>query len=59
MLTSCASAQHTIHDYEYPNGAYLQDTNNELDFFVGTWESIQNNKKYTLQFVKYLHILNG
>lgn len=59
MLTTCAKAQYTIHDYDFPNGAYLEDINNELGYFVGTWEGIHNNKKYTFQFVKFLQVLNG
>ena len=32
---------------EYPNGAYIKDTNNEFTFWIDTWEGISNNKKYT------------
>ena len=27
-----------LSSYDYPNGAYLKDLNNELTFWEGTWE---------------------
>jgi hypothetical protein len=38
---------------EYPNGAYLKDLDNEFPFWLGTWEGIANNKKYTFTFVLF------
>lgn len=40
-----------LNTYDYPNGAYLKDLNNELPFWEGTWEGIANNKKYIFEFV--------
>jgi len=40
----------TIH---VPNGAYVQDTNNTFNKYIGTWEGILNNKKYTFVFTKF------
>lgn len=40
--------------FEHPGtGVYFKDIDNELDYFVGTWEGVQNNKKYTFNFVKF------
>lgn len=44
--------------YDYPNGAYLKDLENKLPFYVGTWEGILNNKKYTFEFVKFTQHLS-
>jgi len=38
---------------EYPNGAYIKDTNNEFPFWIDTWEGISNNKKYTFTFLLF------
>ncbi len=35
------------------NGAYFKDLNNELFPYVGTWEGVLNNKKYTFVFQKF------
>ena len=35
---------------EYPNGAYLKDTDGVLNKYTGTWEGVLNNKKYTFVF---------
>ena len=42
-----------LDQYDYPNGAYKKDLNNELPFYVDTWEGVLNNKKYTFEFVKF------
>ena len=36
-----------------PNGAYLKDLDDELLPYVGTWEGMSNNKKYTFVFEKF------
>jgi hypothetical protein len=59
---SCKSQVTTIvplNSYEYPNGAYIKDLNNELDYYVGRWEGVLNNKKYIFEFVKFTQQLNG
>lgn len=48
-----------LSSYEYPNGAYVKDLNNELDYYVGTWQGISNNKKYIFEFVKFTQHLRG
>ena len=48
-----------LSSYDYPNGAYLQDTNNELLPYVGTWEGISNNKKYIFEFQKFTQLLSS
>ena len=45
-------------EYDYPNGAYLKDLNDELPFYVDTWVGILNNKKYTFEFVKFTQHLS-
>ncbi|CAM3824273.1 hypothetical protein FLGE108171_15880 [Flavobacterium gelidilacus] len=39
--------------YEMNNGAYAKDIDNEFIFWLGTWEGISNNKKYTFTFIKF------
>jgi hypothetical protein len=39
--------------FDAPNGAYFKDLNNEFPFWLGTWEGIANNKKYTFTFVLF------
>jgi hypothetical protein len=41
------------HSFDAPNGAYFKDLNNEFQFWLGTWEGIANNKKYTFTFVLF------
>lgn len=48
-----------LSSYDYPNGAYLKDLNNELSYWKGTWEGTINNKKYTITFVKVIQHLKG
>lgn len=45
-------------EYDYPNGAYLKDLDNELPFYVDTWVGILDNKKYTFEFVKFTQHLS-
>lgn len=38
----------------YPqNGVYYKDLENKMAHYVGTWEGIQNNKKYIFSCVKF------
>ena len=39
--------------YETPNGAYLKDLDNEFSFWLGTWEGIDDDKKYEFTFVLF------
>lgn len=45
--------------FENPNGTYFKDLNNELDYYVGKWEGILNNKKYIFEFVKFTQHLRS
>lgn len=36
-----------LSSYNYPNGAYVKDLNNELLPYVGTWKVVKDNKEYT------------
>ncbi len=45
---------------DYTNGAYFKDFDNELLPYVGTWEGILNNKKYTFVFQKFTqHLISS
>ena len=39
-----------LSSYNYPNGAYLRDLNNEFLPYVGTWKGVRDNKEYTFVF---------
>lgn len=43
--------------YEAPNGAQFKDIFNEYDKYIGTWEGVLNNKKFTLVIEKRVHQL--
>ena len=43
----------------FQNGAYFKDINNELLPYVGTWEGVLNNKKYTFVFQKFTQHLTS
>ncbi|OBX23570.1 MULTISPECIES: hypothetical protein [Bizionia] len=48
MFIACsATSQVTqillLHSFDYPNGTYLKDLDNELPYFVGTWVGEVNN----------------
>jgi len=38
-----------------PQGAYIKDTQNFLDNFVGTWQYQNGNEQFTITFAKELH----
>lgn len=63
LITLNANCQVTttlpMSSYDYPNGAYLKDLNNELSYWEGTWEGTINNKKYTFVFTKFIQHLTG
>ncbi|WP_329806299.1 DUF6705 family protein [Flavobacterium facile] len=63
LITLNANCQVTttvpISSYDYPNGAYLKDFNDELTYWEGTWEGTINNKKYTFVFTKFIQHLKG
>ena len=63
LITITANCQVTttlpLSTYDYPNGAYLKDLNNELSYLEGAWEGIINNKKYTFVFTKFIQHLTG
>lgn len=40
---------------EYPNNAYLKDTTNELNKYIGTWKYQSGNESLTIVLDKYLH----
>ena len=63
LITHHASSQVTtivpLSSYDFPNGSYVKDLNDELMYWEGTWEGIVNNKKYTFMFTKFLQHLRG
>jgi len=40
---------------DIPQGAYIKDTQNFLDNFVGTWQYQNGNEQFTITFAKELH----
>ena len=40
---------------DIPNGAYLKDTDNFLDNFIGTWKYQNGNEQFIIEFKKVLH----
>jgi hypothetical protein len=40
---------------DIPEGAYIKDTQNFLDNFVGTWQYQNGNEQFTITFAKVLH----
>lgn len=61
FFTTSSSCQVTsvlpLGSYDYPNGAYIKDVDNKLPFYVGTWEGVHDNKKYTFEFtIFYQHL---
>ncbi|CAF3337583.1 unnamed protein product [Rotaria socialis] len=54
QLVSCQTPILPLGTYEdIPNGAYLKDLDNILLPYVGTWEGVLNNKKYTFVLTKF------
>ncbi len=43
---------------EVPENAYLKDTNNELQYYVGTWKGTWNNKTIYITFKKITNQYN-
>lgn len=58
-VLSCKSQIVPLSSYDYPNGSYVKDIDNELDYYVGTWKGVLNNIEYTFEFVKFTHHLNS
>lgn len=54
FLTQLSYSQVTVtvplSTVDYQNGAYLKDLSNELHPYIGVWEGVLNNKKYTFVF---------
>lgn len=60
QISSCQTPILPLSTYEnIPNGAYLKDINNVLTPYIGTWEGILNNKKYTFVFTKFAQRYNS
>ncbi|WP_394758798.1 DUF6705 family protein, partial [Flavobacterium sp.] len=54
LVTQLASCQiMPLSTLNAPNGAYLKDLDNTFLPYLGTWEGVLNNKKYTFEFVKF------
>ena len=49
----------TIERHNIPDGAYLKDTNNDLDKFVGTWQYTQGNNEFTVVVQKVIQKFNS
>lgn len=51
---SCSAQEYPLNtDFKsIPSGAYLKDTNNELQRFIGTWKTTYNNQEIVLDIQK-------
>lgn len=60
-ILACSQITTTVplNTYNYQNGAYLKDLNNELSFLVGTWEGIVDNKRYIFEFTLFTQHLTS
>ena len=57
-LFSCKAQQVyplTNSTYNIPNGSYIKDTNNDLDFYIGTWLTTYQGRTFRLSIEKELH----
>ena len=43
----------------FESGTYLKDVDNTFLPFIGTWEGIFNNKKYTINLIKFTQHLHN
>lgn len=64
LVIMVANAQSPIHPLSIergsiPDGAYIKDTNNDLDKFVGTWKYTQGNDEFTIVIQKVIQQFNG
>lgn len=60
VLASCqVTTTVPLNTYDYPNGAYLKDLNNELPFWEGIWEGVADNKKYIFEFTLFRQHLDS
>tara|TARA_R110002012_G_scaffold283090_2_gene473215 strand:+ start:168361 stop:168939 length:579 start_codon:yes stop_codon:yes gene_type:complete len=46
-----------LHTIDHPIGAYMKDLDNQLPYFVGTWEGTANNIQYTFEFTVFPQVL--
>jgi hypothetical protein len=55
LITQLASCQTIVplSTLNNINGVYIKDINNTFLPYLGTWEGVSNNKKYTFVFVKF------
>lgn len=52
-LVSCQIYPLSTSSSHVPNGAYIKDTNNELDKYVGVWKGVWNGKTVFLDLRRY------
>jgi len=58
QISSCQTIK-PLDTYDYQDGDYMKDLNNVLLPYVGTWEGVLNNKKYTFVFTKFTQHLTA
>ncbi len=53
LTISCKAQTYPLRTFtEIPENSYLKDTNNELQYYVGTWKGTWNNKTIYITFKK-------
>ncbi|WP_123852271.1 DUF6705 family protein [Chryseobacterium shandongense] len=58
-MISCKAQTYPLRTFtELPENAYLKDTNNELQYYVGTWKGTWNNKTIYITFKKITNQYN-
>ena len=45
--------------WEYPQGAYIKDTFNQMDKYVGTWLFTNGTNTFEISLQKEIHVYNG
>lgn len=48
-----------LNSIDLTNGTYYKDIDNELPFWVGTWEGVSNGKKYVFEFTFFQQHINS
>jgi hypothetical protein len=57
QLSSCQTIV-PLNTYPSASGVYKKDLDNTFAKYIGTWEGVLNNKKYTFTFVKFTQHLS-
>ena len=59
LTISCKAQTYPLRTFtQIPQNAYLKDTNNELQYYVGTWKGSWNNKTIYITLKKITNQYN-